>query len=178
VVVGTVNEFAFLHDQHGNRRFDIVDVSKIDIEALARDRVQILAEANELEKAYGYLVLPDEVKADAKAMQDAALVRDHMADDIEDALEGRYGFVSRNDIYTYVLFVGRDHPKRNDRELARVVKETVSRSGWRETQLNDDARTRGYARPGPEGEGKSKDLRWERVVINSIQKTADYGDSA
>ena len=27
----------------------------------------------------------------------------------------------------HVLFVGKDHPKRNDREISRVVKETVSR---------------------------------------------------
>ncbi len=177
VVVGTINEHAILHDQHGNRRFDIIDVTKIDIEALKRDREQILAEACVLEKTYGYLVLPDAVKPDAKAMQDEALVRDNMADDIEDALASRYGFVARDDIYDHVLTITKTHSKRNDREIARVIKETVSRLGWKETQLNNARRTRGYARLGPDGEGKTEDRkgspRWEKVIINGFNKYAE-----
>ena len=103
-VVGTVNDFAFLHDQRGNRRFDIVDVSKIDIEPLKADREQIFAEANELEKTYGYLVLPDAVKA--RRQGDAgrgARSRSSWPMTSRTRFNGKYGFVSRDDIYDYVL---------------------------------------------------------------------------
>jgi hypothetical protein len=73
VPVGTANEHALLHDQAGNRRFDIVEAKEIKFEKLALDREQIFAEANEAEKRYGDLVLPQEVVSEATAMQEAAL---------------------------------------------------------------------------------------------------------
>jgi predicted P-loop ATPase len=45
VVVGTTNEQEHLVDLTGNRRFLPVQVKRIDLDAVVRDRVQLLAEA-------------------------------------------------------------------------------------------------------------------------------------
>jgi hypothetical protein len=58
VLVGTTNQELILHDATGNRRYLPVRVRGIDIEALKRDREQLLAEAIELAKTYGPLVMP------------------------------------------------------------------------------------------------------------------------
>jgi predicted P-loop ATPase len=98
VIIGTTNDEVFLRDITGNRRYLPVRVSDIDIEALERDRDQLLAEACELEKTYGPLIMPAELTAELLLCQkkvtiiEAAVERlsDHFDDKL--SVDPRYAF--------------------------------------------------------------------------------------
>jgi predicted P-loop ATPase len=89
VLVGTTNEEVFLCDSTGNRRYLPVRVSDIDIEALERDRDQLLAETYELEKTYGLLVLPKDLEADATQRQQAVTYIDDLFERLCDHVSER-----------------------------------------------------------------------------------------
>lgn len=70
VLAGTTNERRFLQDPTGNRRFWPVDVDRIDLEALAAARDQLLAEALARYRSGNYrLWLEGEAAAGAKRAQ-------------------------------------------------------------------------------------------------------------
>jgi predicted P-loop ATPase len=58
VIWATTNNSEYLKSQTGNRRFWPLSVGTIDIEALKRDRDQLLAEAAELDRIGASIVLP------------------------------------------------------------------------------------------------------------------------
>lgn len=98
VLIGTTNEEVFLCDSTGNRRYLPIRVADIDIRALKRDREQLFAEACELEKTYGPLIMPAELKEELLLRQkkvtivDAAFER--LSDYIRDKLsvDPQYAF--------------------------------------------------------------------------------------
>jgi predicted P-loop ATPase len=84
IFIGTVNEWHFLHDRTGNRRFGPVAVDEIDLKALERDRVQLWAEAAVREAASESIEVPEPLWGVAAKVQDDRLVTDPWDDELAD----------------------------------------------------------------------------------------------
>ncbi len=101
VLIGTTNQELILHDATGNRRYLPVRVSGINIEALKRDREQLLAEAVELEKTYGPLIIPTELTAELLRRQEEVTIvddaRERLNDFIADKLSVSPHYMFRKD---------------------------------------------------------------------------------
>ena len=96
VIWATTNNSEYLKSQTGNRRFWPIEVAvtrPIDVEALARDRDQLLAEACEYEAEGDSIVLPKELWAAAGEEQEQR----READPWEDVLRGAMGTVDKNE---------------------------------------------------------------------------------
>jgi predicted P-loop ATPase len=82
---GTTNDPIFLRSQHGNRRMPPLITGKILVDAIARDRDQLWAEANAAEREHGpSLALPESVWEEAQAIQDAHTEFDPWRDELAD----------------------------------------------------------------------------------------------
>jgi Virulence-associated protein E len=87
VFVGTTNEPKYLRDPTGNRRFWPVRTGIIDLDALRRDRDQLLAEAAAAEASGESLVVEDHLYKDVAVQQEERMLDDTW-DDILAAVEG------------------------------------------------------------------------------------------
>ena len=83
IFVGTTNETEYLRAWTGNRRFWPIRTAKIDLDALTRDRDQLLAEAAMAEAQAEPLALPRGLWSDAKEQQETRLEDDPWRDRIE-----------------------------------------------------------------------------------------------
>jgi predicted P-loop ATPase len=79
----TTNDDEYLQSQTGNRRFWSLAVGDIDIEALRRDRLQLLGEAAHYEREGESLVLDEALWPDARAEQEKRRVKDPWEDLLE-----------------------------------------------------------------------------------------------
>ena len=127
VLVGTTNEEVFLCDSTGNRRYLPVRVSDIDIEALKRDREQLLAEACELEKTYGPLIMPAELTAELLLCQKKVTIIDAAVERLSDyiltdklSVDPRYAF-PKDELFR-VMGVTKPTPK-DGKVLAQVARQ-------------------------------------------------------
>jgi putative DNA primase/helicase len=122
VIVGTTNEAQFLTDSTGDRRFWVVRVSRVDTEALARDRDQLWAEAlAALDAREGWWLVAEAEVARAEATE-AHRVADAWEDPVATWLEGLTGAESR-DITTQRVLTSAlrvDLDRITPRESARV----------------------------------------------------------
>ena len=116
----------FLHDATGNRRYVPVRVSDIDIEALKRDREQLLAEAVEVEKGHGPLVVPTELSAELLGRQEEVTIvddaRERLNDFIADKLSVNPNYMFRKDELFGVMGVA-TAKSRDGRALAHVTRQ-------------------------------------------------------
>jgi predicted P-loop ATPase len=81
---GTTNNKEYLLSQTGNRRFWTLETGKIDLEALRRDRLQLLGEAATYEAAGESVVLDTALWGAALAAQEERRVKDPWEDILDD----------------------------------------------------------------------------------------------
>jgi len=86
VFVGTTNESTYLQDTTGNRRWWPVRCGLVDLEALRRDRDQLLAEARKLYEAGEQWHLTQEESAVAAVEAESRMAPDAVAEAVEDYL--------------------------------------------------------------------------------------------
>ena len=86
VYFATTNDEDYLKSETGNRRFWPVRVGEIDLEALARDREQLWAEAAAAERAGESIVLDRKLWDSARAEQDERMEREPWAELIHNYL--------------------------------------------------------------------------------------------
>ncbi|MCP1829108.1 hypothetical protein J2R76_005808 [Bradyrhizobium sp. USDA 4532] len=86
IIIGTTNNDAYLRDLTGNRRFWPLATSRIDIEALKRDRDQLWAEAATREASGSSIRLPEELWPAASEQQQLRLIDNPFTSTLDEVL--------------------------------------------------------------------------------------------
>ncbi len=149
VIVGTSNETQILRDTTGNRRFLPIEIAKFDLEAIKRDRDQLLAEAVALVKPDTPLCLPEELWELAAERQ-----RRHLLDDpIDEVLKALEGAVKKGEErlpFVAVWDLLAIEAQRRTPAMKRRIVESMRRLGWhydgRPFRLGAETH-RGFKRP-------------------------------
>lgn len=149
VLIGTTNERQYLRDMTGNRRFWPVAAGTIDLERLAQDRDQLLAEAAHWEAKEENIELPRELWALAQVEQDARVEDDSWLDLLANVIGKRAGLAER--ITTETLFDNHLKIPAERRQQYQEIRIAglMRKLGWTgPKQLKIDGRSlRGYERP-------------------------------
>ncbi|MBB5212621.1 virulence-associated E family protein [Microbulbifer hydrolyticus] len=137
VLAGTTNSPRFLQDETGNRRFWPVEAAETDLEALARDRDQLWAEALARYEASGgrcRLFLTGEAKRLAEAAQEGRRKADDgLVEQLENIkAEGRYKDVLAVATETVYGLLGIPNERRRGK-LATDVQQAMRVLGWEPT---------------------------------------------
>ena len=126
IFVGTTNSWAFLTDGTGNRRFWPVEVGVFDLDALARDRDQLIGEAASREADGDSIVLPQELWAVAATEQDNCIIENPILSAIEEELEGWTGRIRSTDVWKLLKV-----PQAQQLSMAKAVSSAMQELGWR-----------------------------------------------
>lgn len=106
---GTTNSDAYLKDETGARRFWPIQAGRIDIDAIARDRDQLFAEAVHLHDAgEPWWMTGSEIEQDAKVEQKARYLEDPWQGAISQFAAGRED-VSVNEVLIRVFDIAVEH---------------------------------------------------------------------
>jgi predicted P-loop ATPase len=142
VLVGTVNDSAYLRDTTGNRRFWPVRVGPVDLEALRADRNQLWAEASHYEAQGERLELPPELWAEAAAEQEQRLLADPWQERLEPIFDGRLGHVAIDDLWTFLNVKGDRQNGSIGRRLSGIM---TRRLGYEKKRLTHPTKGRLWA---------------------------------
>lgn len=123
---GTTNRSDYLRDDTGNRRFWPVRVGTVDLDALRRDRDQLLAEAVASWRGGAGLVLPAEVRDGHAEIVEGRRQEDPWEEDIARYL-GQKNSVTSGDVLS-ALNIPTERRTRGDQMRAGQV---LARLGWR-----------------------------------------------
>jgi predicted P-loop ATPase len=136
VIVGSTNQTQFLTDATGDRRFWVVQTTRIDTEALRRDRDQLWAEAvDQYCRGYGWWL-----GADAERAREEATETHRVADPWEDAVAPWLASLSPHEargLTTQRLLTGAcgvELERIGTRESARIA-QIMRRLGWEQKVL-------------------------------------------
>lgn len=148
IFIGTTNETTYLRDQTGNRRFWPVRTGKIDLEALKRDRDQLLAEASVRETRGESILLPQDLWEAAAVEQAERLEEDPWLEILARVTGTETGEVVR--VETNHLLgdtLGLD-PERQNQSHTKRLATLMRKLGWTQTKFRaGNGTVRGYERP-------------------------------
>ena len=133
VLVGTTNAHAYLDDSTGNRRFWPVYHEEVDLEALARDKDQLWAEAVVRHKAGESIRLSPELYTQAAIQQERRRSVDPWEPLLESNFTEDYTRVAPQEIWK-VLGIPVD---RQDARMAKRVAAIMQRLGYRRMSMRD-----------------------------------------
>ena len=143
VFAGTVNKDEYLRDPTGGRRFWPVQCGRVDLNALARDRDQLWAEAVAAYRACAARHLEDAAStARAAAEQAKRLESDPWEDPIASYVNS-HSFVTTNDVLTQAI--GMELKAIGKREKNRVGS-IMRQLGWKYSEGDGEGRQRGWKR--------------------------------
>ncbi|MBB5043459.1 VapE domain-containing protein [Shinella fusca] len=152
IFIGTTNEHKYLKDRTGNRRFLPVKTGVIDLEALARDRDQLWAEAAMLEAQDETIVLPQELWAVAAAEQEERLEDDPWQEKLAMVRGKAFGEEVRAltaDLLVEVLGIP---VERQHNGMTKRVTALMRELGWEPAKFKvADKTLRGFRKPKPDG---------------------------
>lgn len=127
VLCGTTNNYDYLKDPTGNRRYWPFKSSNVDLESIKNDREQLWAEAVSLYRGGLYIGPTDDEAALAKIAQDKRLTVDTWEDDVLAAvadlgLNATRGFNTR-DIYRGLGLGLKDQDFKNTRRINNILQQ-------------------------------------------------------
>jgi predicted P-loop ATPase len=132
IIVGTTNSYHYLRDLTGNRRFWPVSCGAFDLDALARDRDQLWAEAAHRSAEGETIRLPKELWDDASAEQKERAVEDPWQHPLEAHLGQMQGKIRTEDIWH---LLGMADPKTRSQHHNSRLGEVMRVLGWQRKQL-------------------------------------------
>lgn len=140
--VGTVNDETPIPNMlKEDRRFIIIPVSKrADLNRIKRDRLQILAEAVEIEKAYGpILELHDELRPQACEARSQVIAKpeyeDTLAETFGDIVSAK---ITASDVYAFLGLRDRTAIGKYTRSTGGGINPIMERLGWKYAQPRKD----------------------------------------
>jgi hypothetical protein len=137
--IGTANpEGKIANMLEEDRRFIIVPVMKAaDLDRIKRDRMQILAEAMEIERGYGpRLELNPELRPDARKARAGAVARPEYESAIEEAFKGIVSAkIAASDVYAFLGLRDRTAIGKFTKTSGGGINPIMERLGWRYSQI-------------------------------------------
>lgn len=151
-MVGTSNEMQVLRDTTGNRRFLPIETKRFNLDAIRRDREQLLAEAVALYEPGMPLCLPEELWDAAAKRQQRHLVDDPL-DEVLAALEGTVRKGEQRLPIAACWELLEIEPHSRTPAMKRRIVEAMRRLGWvydgRPFRIGAETH-RGFRRPKPD----------------------------
>jgi hypothetical protein len=123
VLVGTTNQREYLRDTTGNRRFWPVQVQRIDVAAIQRDRDQLWAEAAAREASGASIRLPQELWGAAGAEQEQRREIDPFEELLDEGVKDGFDreFVPVSELWVALCSAGSFRKRNDGARLARIM---------------------------------------------------------